>query len=94
MTTTSQKRSIGGTLALLVTTPGISNACANCFAATGTQGLRAYYLSTILLSTMPFLLIGLIVAIAYSSRRVQKKAIHDLGSEPGYIKRRKSSDSA
>ena len=94
MTTSSQKRSIGGALALLVTTPGISNACANCFAATGTQGLRAYYLSTILLSTMPFLLIGLIMAIAYTSRRIQNKANRELGWEPGYIKRGKSSDSA
>jgi hypothetical protein len=33
-------------------------ACATCFAASSPRALYAYYLSTILLSTMPFLLAG------------------------------------
>ena len=55
--------------AMLVSAPEVSLACPACFAATGGRGLTAYYLSTILLSTMPFLLIGLIIAIAYSAGR-------------------------
>lgn len=56
-------------LAALVVAPRVSLACPACFAATGGHGLTAYYLSTVLLSTMPFLLIGVIIAIAYSAKR-------------------------
>ena len=60
--------------AILTLTPGVTLACPACFAASGGHGLFAYYLSTILLSTMPFLLIGLIAAVAYSGRRSRSRS--------------------
>lgn len=65
-------RSIGAVLIVLAIAPSIAYACPTCFAATAGHGLLAYYLSTILLSTMPFLMIGLIAVIAYSSTRSKK----------------------
>lgn len=56
-------------LALLALTPVLSYACPTCFAASGPHGLRAYYLSTMLLSTMPFIMIGVIALIAYAAKR-------------------------
>ncbi|MGO9450668.1 MAG: hypothetical protein ACLQDV_06415 [Candidatus Binataceae bacterium] len=55
--------------AAIALAPAIASACPACFAASGARGLHAYYLSTMLLSTMPFLLIGTIVTIAYVARR-------------------------
>jgi len=56
-------------LGAIVLAPAIASACPACFAASGARGLHAYYLSTMLLSTMPFLLIGAIITIAYAARR-------------------------
>ena len=47
----------------------LASACATCFAASGAGALWAYYFSTILLSSMPILMIGLIVLFALISKR-------------------------
>ncbi len=49
--------------------PSNAAACPTCFAASGEGALHGYYLSTALLSAMPFLLIGLIALIAYAAKR-------------------------
>lgn len=62
-------RALGIAFIILLMVPAIVHACPTCFAASGSRGLHAYYLSTVLLSTMPFLLIGMIAALAYVARR-------------------------
>lgn len=48
--------------------PSLARACPVCFAASGARAYRAYYLSTMLLSVMPFVLIGLVIGAAYMMR--------------------------
>ncbi len=52
--------------------PSIANACPVCFAAGGSRAYLAYYISTILLSTMPFALIGAAIGTAYLLRNRRK----------------------
>jgi len=61
-------------LLIMLTVPGAAIACADCFAATAPSSLRAFYLSTAILTVMPFILIGLIFAIEYSARRRAQQA--------------------
>ena len=56
-------RSLAAVLVLLIAYNDAAFGCAACFGASAPQTLRAYYISTILLSTMPFALIGCIVMI-------------------------------
>jgi hypothetical protein len=52
---------IRNAVAALVLSIGFNDsafACAACFAASSPGTLRAFYISTVLLSTMPFVLIG------------------------------------
>jgi len=55
-------------LAILMS-PALASACPSCFAASSVHALRAYYLSTMLLTLMPFTLISLFVILGYSSYR-------------------------
>ncbi|HLI82207.1 MAG TPA: hypothetical protein VKV03_19605 [Candidatus Binataceae bacterium] len=48
--------------------PGIAAACPACFAASGARTISAYYASTMLLSLMPFALLGGVVLAAYLMR--------------------------
>jgi hypothetical protein len=64
--------------------PDLAMACSNCFAASGVNGLRAYLLSTAILTSMPFILIGAIIFYCYKSRprvssevRPTQMAVHD-----------------
>jgi hypothetical protein len=58
---------LGLVLALM---PSIVMACPACFAASSERTLRAYYLSTMLLTVMPFVLIGgVIFAVFLIGRR-------------------------
>jgi hypothetical protein len=45
--------------------PSIVMACPTCFAASSERTLRAYYLSTMLLTVMPFVLIGATIFAVY-----------------------------
>jgi hypothetical protein len=49
--------------------PDVASACANCFAASSRSGLKAYYISTAILTLMPFVLIAAIAFIGYKSRQ-------------------------
>jgi hypothetical protein len=48
--------------------PSIAAACATCFGASSARTIAAYYASTMLLSLMPFALIGGIILAAYLMR--------------------------
>jgi hypothetical protein len=48
--------------------PKVAAACPACFAASDNRTLAAYYASTLLLSLMPFALIGGVVLAAYLMR--------------------------
>ncbi len=48
--------------------PSLALACPLCFAASGSRAYLAYYISTVLLSTMPFALIGAVIGTAYLLR--------------------------
>lgn len=54
-------------LVSIFSAPGFASACANCFAASNRGGLRAYYISTTILTLMPFILIAGIMFVAYKS---------------------------
>ena len=71
----------GVVIGVLLLLPNILSACPTCFAASGPTSLRAYYISTILLSAMPFVLIGLIAAIAYVEKRVRDREIVEPSSD-------------
>lgn len=62
-----------------VISPAIALACPSCFAASGARALHAYYLSTVLLTLMPFILISLFVFAGYSSYRRDSR--HRKGSK-------------
>jgi hypothetical protein len=49
--------------------PSAALACPNCFAASSQRTILAYYASTMLLTLMPFVLIGGVIAAAYLMRR-------------------------
>jgi hypothetical protein len=66
-----------GFLLLLLLPPAIASACPTCFAASGAGGLRAYYLSTVLLSAMPFVMIGMIATVGYAVRRRSRRLSTD-----------------
>jgi len=51
-------RNLAAALVLLISFNDAAFGCAACFGASAPATLRAYYLSTILLSTMPFALIA------------------------------------
>jgi hypothetical protein len=59
---------------LPVFAPAAAYCCPTCFAASGTRGIQAYYLSTVLLTMMPFLLIGVTCAIAYAVRKSRARS--------------------
>jgi hypothetical protein len=68
----NRTRVIGWTLAATAWAallPASAAACPTCFAASDERALHGYYLSTAILSAMPFLLIGLIAVIAYAAKR-------------------------
>jgi len=54
-------RNFAATLLLLIWHNDAAFGCAACFGASAPATLRAYYISTILLSTMPFALIACFV---------------------------------
>ena len=58
-------------------TPRFGFTCANCFAASSRGGLRAYYISTAILTLMPFILIAGIAFVGYRSRRRLSVVHHD-----------------
>ena len=51
-------RNVAAALTLLIALNDRAFACAACFGASTSGALRAYYISTILLSAMPFVLIA------------------------------------
>ncbi len=51
-------RNLASALALLIALNDRAFACSACFGASTPGALRAYYISTILLSSMPFVLIA------------------------------------
>jgi uncharacterized membrane protein YdjX (TVP38/TMEM64 family) len=54
-------------LVSILLAPRFAFACANCFAASSRGALRAYYISTAILTLMPFILIAAIMFVAYKS---------------------------
>ncbi len=56
---------VSATSALL---PSLALACPVCFAAAGSRAYLAYYVSTVLLSAMPFVLLGAVIGAAYMLR--------------------------
>ncbi len=55
--------------------PSVALACPNCYAASDRRALVAYYASTMLLSLMPFVLIGgVILAVFLMRNRVRDAA--------------------
>jgi hypothetical protein len=56
-------RNLAATVTLLLTFNDSAFACAACFGASTPAALRAFYISTILLSTMPFALIAAFVIL-------------------------------
>lgn len=67
--------------ALIVLSPALALACPVCFAAAGSRAYLAYYVSTVLLSTMPFALIGAAIGAAYLLRNRRKNAHEPLVTE-------------
>jgi len=61
-------RNLAAALALLIAFNDRAFACAACFGASTPGALRAYYISTILLSTMPFVLIAGFVLLLWRYR--------------------------
>ncbi len=53
---------------VLVVFPGAAHACAVCFSGFGVRALRGYYVSTVMLSLLPFALIGMVMLVAYAMR--------------------------
>jgi hypothetical protein len=58
------------TIAMVVQRPLAAMACPYCYASSGTHLLHTYYLSTVLLTLLPFAIIGSIFVIA---RRVGRR---------------------
>ncbi len=56
-------RGLAGLTALLLRATA-ARACPNCYAASPTRVLSTYYLSTLLLSLLPFVIIAAIAAVA------------------------------
>jgi hypothetical protein len=54
--------------------PRVAAACPACFAASNARTVSAYYASTMLLSLMPFALIGGVVLAAYLMRNGSSEA--------------------
>lgn len=59
-------------IAAIALFPSLALACPVCFAAGGSRAYWAYYVSTMLLSTMPFVLIGVAIGAAYLLRNRTK----------------------
>ncbi len=55
-------------VALVLVFPGLAAACPVCFASSGSGTLYGFYLSTILLSAMPFVLVALVAYCAFAAR--------------------------
>ncbi len=69
MTRSDRKSIVSGVIvAAGVMLPSLARACPVCFAAGGPRAALAYYLSTVLLSAMPFVLIGAVIGAAYLLR--------------------------
>jgi hypothetical protein len=60
---------VGCVLALLVVVPARTLACPNCFASSAGHVLDTYYFSTLMLSLLPFAVVGAITAVGLSFRR-------------------------
>ena len=60
---------IAGWLFAVAALPLPAAACPACYGASGPRVLLSYYLSTILLSLLPFAIVGTIVAVALNLRR-------------------------
>lgn len=69
-------RALAATAAITLS-PAVALACPVCFAAGGPRAYLAYYISTVLLSAMPFALIGAAIGAAYLLRNRGKR-----GDEP------------
>jgi len=54
--------------------PAIAAACPACFGASSARTIAAYYASTMLLSLMPFALIGGVILAAYLMRNSREDA--------------------
>lgn len=67
-------RSVLLTIALVFFIPGAAVACPLCFASSGSGTLYGFYLSTLLLTLMPFALIALVAFFAFADRRVRSAA--------------------
>mgnify|MGYP005826947491 CR=1 FL=1 len=68
-------RAIGAlAIAAIALIPSLALACPVCFAAGGSRAYWAYYISTVLLSTMPFVLIGVAIGAAYLLRNRREAA--------------------
>jgi hypothetical protein len=62
-------RSVVLTSALVGFVPGTAFACPVCFESSGSGTLYGFYLSTILLTLMPFVLIAMVAFLAFADRR-------------------------
>ena len=69
LTWSTRLHSVSIALVSILFGPELAIACSNCFAASGANGLRAYFLSTAILTSMPFLLIAAICFACYKARR-------------------------
>ncbi len=70
------------TLGLMVAAlPGAAHACPLCYGSSAPQVLNAYYLSTAVLSLLPFAIVGAIGLLAVRMLRRAQAAVSD-GSEP------------
>jgi hypothetical protein len=53
----------------VATFPRAVSACPQCYGSEPTQVLNTYYLSTLLLSVLPVILLGALVAVGFSVKR-------------------------
>jgi hypothetical protein len=68
-------RNLAAAFVLLIAFNDTAFACAACFGASAPGTLRAYYISTVLLSTMPFVLVAGFVILL---RRYRLGGVHPL----------------
>lgn len=61
------------TIALLVAIPGLATACPLCFASSSGGTLYGFYLSTVLLTLMPFALVA-VIAFCFFTDASRSKA--------------------
>ncbi|MFQ5668017.1 MAG: hypothetical protein ACE5I7_16500 [Candidatus Binatia bacterium] len=60
---------LAGTVTVLLASPLAAGACPLCYGSSSGRVTNAYYLSTLMLSVLPFAVVGVVAAVAWRVRR-------------------------